>query len=303
MNAQAIAASAGVLATAAVARRAHWLARDGVPRRRLPSTSVPLWQIPPSSVPNMSLRMPKRVLAMGARVGWGERETDRRFTLVLTAWIVTAFLAGLNFGAGLAVLAAIVFPLAFRSVLTAVERRQTTKLDVSLPLFVDELARSLRTGASLHQALAEAATSLSGRVAQDLRVLVRATDHGMGLSTALEDWADRRRGTGVPLVVTALLVGLDTGGASARAVDGVAMTLRERLAVSAEVRALASQSRLSALVMSLAPLGFCVLLVGADRAAADFLLRSPAGIACLSAGLGLDAIAAVWMSKLSRGEP
>jgi len=82
----------------------------------------------------------------------------------------------------------------------------------------------------------------------------------------------------------------------------VAETLRGRLAVAAEVRALSSQARLSGLVIALAPLVFSALATATDARTADFLFRRPIGLACLVAGLGLDACAAAWMVRVCRVE-
>ena len=60
------------------------------------------------------------------------------------------------------------------------------------------------------------------------------------------------------LAAVALGVAAETGGAQARAVDAVAATLRERLAVHADVRAQSSQARLSATVIALLPVAFVV---------------------------------------------
>src|SRR5205085_6039226 len=98
----------------------------------------------------------------------------------------------------------------------------------------------------------------------ELAMVANQAGHGAGLVEALEALALRRPSPGVRLAVAALCLGLDTGGAQARAVDGVAATMRERLGVEAEVRALASQARMSAVVIGLAPLGF-----GAFAAATD----------------------------------
>jgi tight adherence protein B len=99
-----------------------------------------------------------------------------------------------------------------------------------------------------------------------------------------------------------LVLATVVGVTPARAVDGVAATLRERLGLSAERRALASQARTSAVVLSAAPVVFAVLLGMGDGAAGRFLLHSPAGWVCIAGGLGLDAVGAWWMARLTRGE-
>lgn len=80
----------------------------------------------------------------------------------------------------------------------------------------------------------------------------------------------------------------------------MAATLRSRLGVVREVRALSSQARFSGVVITLAPLAFSALAAATDERTAGFLLRTPLGLFCLGAGLALDAVAALWMMRLSR---
>ena len=90
-----------------------------------------------------------------------------------------------------------------------------------------------------------------------------------------------------------------TGASQVQAVEGIATTLRDRLALAAEVRALASQARASAAVLVAAPIGFAVVIALADPSTAQFLFATPTGLACLAAGLGLDATGAWWMRRLT----
>ena len=99
----------------------------------------------------------------------------------------------------------------------------------------------------------------------------------------------------------ALALAATAGGPQARAVDGVADTLRERRAVAAEVRAQSAQARLSALVIGLLPVAFLAWAVVTDRRTAVFLVASPPGWACLVAGIALEAAGALWMRRILRG--
>lgn len=169
----------------------------------------------------------------------------------------------------------------------------------ALPLGLDLVARSLRTGASLHQAVAEAGDATPGAVGADLRAVAAECRLGRPLVAAVEAWAARRPLPAVRLAAAALCLGAETGGAQARAVDGVAATLREHAALHGEVRALTSQARISALVIAVAPVVFCALTVAVDPASATFLLRTPLGLTLLVAGVGLDALSAAWMHRLT----
>ena len=88
-------------------------------------------------------------------------------------------------------------------------------------------------------------------------------------------------------------------GSVGRAVlDGVAASLRERVALEREVAALSSQARASAIVLVVAPVVFAAAASMVDRRILDLLVGQPIGWVCLGVGLGLDALGAVWMSRL-----
>jgi len=76
--------------------------------------------------------------------------------------------------------------------------------------------------------------------------------------------------------------------------------VRERAALGREVMALSSQARASASVIIAAPVVFAALGLLSSPGVAAFLFRTPAGLACLVVGLGLDAVAAVWIARLAR---
>ena len=190
--------------------------------------------------------------------------------------------------------------------------RADSRVEKELPLALESIARSLRSGASVRQAIGEAAAAPGGfggrrgrrgRLQAELATVAEQAGQGAGLVEALEALAARRPRPGVRLAVAALCLGVDTGGAQARAVDGVAATMRERLAVEAEVRALSSQARMSALVIGLAPLGFGAFAAATDPRTSEFLLHTPVGLALVCVGLLLDGAGWLWMQRLCRVAP
>jgi tight adherence protein B len=214
-------------------------------------------------------------------------------TVVLAVLVLGALLGG----PGLALVGVVAMIGGPALGLAAVRGRSVRLVDAALPELLDAVARSLRSGATLRQALAEAEPT--GRLGHDVRLVVAEADGGLPLAAALDDWHRRCPTPGVRLVTAALALSVDAGGAAARAVDGVAATLRSNLAVAGEVRAQSSQARLSGLVIALAPLAFGALAAGTDRRTATFLLRTRFGLACLVIGLALDAVAAWWMHRIT----
>jgi Flp pilus assembly protein TadB len=162
---------------------------------------------------------------------------------------------------------------------------------------LDAVARLIRGGAGVHQAL-RSVVPVGGVHAADLAGVVGQLDGGMTLVDALAGWRRRQPTAVVSLTTAVLTFGVDTGGSLARAVDGAAATLRERVALRGEVQVLAAQARASALVVGAAPVGFMVLVAIADPRVASFLVSTVAGWLCLVVGAGLEIGCVVWMRSL-----
>lgn len=169
----------------------------------------------------------------------------------------------------------------------------------ALPALLEDVARGLRSGASLRQALEQSTDRADVLLAPELRRVCDEVDRGGSLDLALQGWCARQPSEGLRLAVAALSLGIDAGGARGRALDGVAASLRDRAAVDRELAALSSQARASAVVMVVAPVAFAGFAAATDRHTAHFLGGTPAGWMCLASGLMLDAIAAWWMVRLT----
>ena len=228
-----------------------------------------------------------------------EREPHRwwlRWVLGTIALVVaSAVIAGP--GAGLA--AAVVATGGPLAALHGNRHRGQQRLEASIPMLLDVIAAALRSGASLPQALAAASTR-PGRLAGELGQLVVAVERGASLVGELDRWAVRQPVPGLRLVTTALALGAGTGGAGAQAIDGVAETLRDRLALQREIDAQSAQARSSAAVMTAVPVAVALMAAASDPRTAAFLFRSWPGIVCVLGGLALDAVAGLWMLRLIR---
>jgi len=176
--------------------------------------------------------------------------------------------------------------------------RPSTDLDHALVL--EAVARSLRGGGSLSQAIDDAVQSLpASAAAVELGEAARRVAAGARWRDALDAWSARPDDARV-LAGAALTLGAELGGASARSLDAAAGGLRDRARLAREVRALTSQARSSALVMVTAPVAFLVVAASADRQIAVVLMASPAGWLCLAVGVALDLVGAAWMARMTR---
>ena len=181
-------------------------------------------------------------------------------------------------------------------------RRFRRGVVVGLPALLELLARSLRSGASTAQAVADAAREQRGPLADLLGAVSAEVERGVPLVVALDDVSARHPERGLGLFTAAVAVGAETGGAQARTFDALAATLRNEAAVEAETRALASGARASAVVIAAAPVAFAATMVMVDPRFVT-VWSTPLGLACLAVGLALDAVGLWWMQRITAVSP
>ena len=176
--------------------------------------------------------------------------------------------------------------------------RRDRVIEAQLPGFLEAIARGLRTGLQLGPATVEAASSTPPPLGHEVAPLAAELHRGMRSADVFDRWAHRRPGSGAGLAAAAMAFAATAGGARARAIDGVAATLRDRSALELEVRSLTSQARASAMMIAALPLGFILLSAGVGGSSAGFLFTTRLGLVILACGLGLDVIGGLWMRRI-----
>lgn len=178
--------------------------------------------------------------------------------------------------------------------------RRRRRLAAALPDAVEQIAAELRGGGTVDGGIRNLAGG-EGPLSPELRRVAARADLGLGLGDALASWPDESGVPDVRAVAGALAVAATVGGRSAAALDGLAASLRDRLGATAEARSLSAQARLSAVVVGAAPLVYLLFSVMVDPTTLGVLLGSGFGRVCLLVGLGLEALAALWMRRIVGG--
>lgn len=178
-------------------------------------------------------------------------------------------------------------------------RREDARVVAALPEVLDHLAADLRGGGTVLPALRHAAGGY-GPLEADVARIVDQVTAGAGLTESIAAWPKERPLPSVGVVAGALEVAVTVGGRAAGSLEGLAAGLRDGRDAREEAMALSAQARLSAVVVGLAPLGSLVVSALVDGRVPAALLGTAPGRACLAAGLGLEALAALWMRRILR---
>lgn len=237
-----------------------------------------------------------------ARAGVHRRPPSRASTSIdVDAWLLpcgVGVLAALLWGSivGVAVAAGVMGMRAMRR--RRRSRAVAVRRDEQLADAIGAIVSAVRAGMSLPQAIAYAADEASSPLREELSALVHEVDVGVPLGDAIEAWAERVATDDVRLVAATMELHRRVGGDLPAVLEQVGASVRERVAVSREVRALTAQARLSGGILGALPVGFFAFLWLTSRAEIQSALATPAGLGVIVLGVVLDGLAFLWIRKL-----
>ena len=202
-------------------------------------------------------------------------------------WFSSALIAGITglitFNPYATVAAALLAGTLPRVLLSYWYRHQLQRLRSQMPDFLTLVAGALRSGSGLTVALSRAAGASPAPARLHFEWLQSKLRLGTPLGSALEALERRVRIEEVTLLSTALRVGADTGGPLSQALEGLADSMRRRLATKARIRALTAQGRLQAWIMALLPAVVLALLAVVDPPSFNELAFTASGRSVLGA--------------------
>jgi tight adherence protein B len=180
-------------------------------------------------------------------------------------------------------------------------RRRQRQAATQLPGWIDGLARSLRAGRSLEQALRSSLTRLQGPLAIDLRRGVDRLDLGLRVSEAFGDVVSHYRSLELQMVIGALSMHRQTGGDLPTALERLATVARQRQELRRQAWAASSSARFAAICLALAPPAILAYYYFTEQFVRE-LLVDPSGQFALALAAGLELVGLLWMAFLVREE-
>lgn len=119
---------------------------------------------------------------------------------------------------------------------------------------------AVRAGFSLMQALEVVTNEISAPASEEFKRVLQEVSLGRPLNTALGNLAARMENKDLDLLITAINIQYQVGGNLTTMLSAVTETIRERIRLYSELRALTSQQRLSSYILSLLPVIVAALL-------------------------------------------
>lgn len=149
-----------------------------------------------------------------------------------------------------------------------VKRQQGVRLrnfSNQLPDMLNLMVNGLRAGFSTMQAMEAVSRELPPPINTEFRRVVQEMQLGVSMEKALDNLLRRIPSDDLDLVITAVNVQRDVGGNLAEILETISYTIRERIRIKGEIRALTAQVVYSGRFLSMMPVILSLILWGLNR--------------------------------------
>jgi tight adherence protein B len=180
--------------------------------------------------------------------------------LALTAWSGVAVTIGvIQLALAMGVVIGILLPWMWIGRRADARRR---RMESQFPIALDVFVRGLRAGHPIPAALNLLVEEMEDPVGTEFGIVSDEIAFGFGLREALSRMAERWGLTDIDMFVVSVSVQMETGGNLAEILENLGRVVRERASMFLKVRALSSEGRMTAVVLTVLPiLAFTALFI------------------------------------------
>lgn len=151
-------------------------------------------------------------------------------------------------------------------------KQRQDKLVAQLPDAFDLMARVIRSGQTMSQALQSVADEFEAPIAVEFSYCYEQQNLGLSPDISLRDLARRTGILEIKIFILAVLVHQQTGGNLAELLDKLASMVRDRFRVRGKIKAMTAEGRLQALILLILPPAMFMLLLLLNPAYGQVLL-------------------------------
>ncbi|AZO37992.1 type II secretion system F family protein [Mesorhizobium sp. M2A.F.Ca.ET.037.01.1.1] len=165
---------------------------------------------------------------------------------LLTIWKGLPLLFGL-------ILFLILLPVLPVMAMRFMRKRRHKRFGIQLPEALELITRGLKAGHPVPVAIAMVAREMADPIGTEFGVVADEVTYGSDLVSALNNLFDRVGHEDLPLFVTAVSIQSSSGGNLREILDGLSATIRERGKLRRKVRAISTEGRMSAYILTAVP--------------------------------------------------
>ena len=131
--------------------------------------------------------------------------------------------------------------------------RRHKQFGVQLPEALELITRSLKAGHPVPVAISMVAREMPDPIGTEFGVVADEVTYGSDLVSALHNLYQRVGHEDLPLFVTAVSIQTSSGGNLREILDGLSLTIRDRGKLKRKVRAISTEGRMSAYILTAVP--------------------------------------------------
>jgi tight adherence protein B len=164
------------------------------------------------------------------------------------------------------------------------------------------IANSMRAGNSLLQAMENVAREMPPPISEEFGRVVYEVGIGLSIPQALNNMVRRVKSEDLDLMVTAVIIQHEVGGNLADILDTINETIRERVRILGEIRALTAQQRLTGYIIGFLPFGLALIIYLINRPYISNLFTDPCGLILIGVGVFMMALGFFLIRKVTQIE-
>ena len=141
------------------------------------------------------------------------------------------------------------------------QQRKVTRFNAQIGNALILISNSLKAGYGFMQAMDMVAKEMSPPIQTEFARTMQEINLGTTTEEALLHLPERVNSADLDLVITAMLIQRQIGGNLSEILDNISQTIRERLRIKGEIKALTAQGKLSGLIIGGLPVGIGLFLL------------------------------------------
>jgi tight adherence protein B len=197
------------------------------------------------------------ILQSGVTVGFARLILIVAVTTVVAFGLTMAFRGDLLEAIAAALFSATALPYL---VLRMLRARRQKKFAAQFPDALDIIVRSLRAGHPVPVAITMVGREMRDPIGTEFGIVSDEITYGADLEAAMRNLYCRIGSDDLPLFVTAVAIQGSTGGNLGEILENLSAVIRQRFKMRRKIRALASEGRASAMILSALPIGMFLVI-------------------------------------------
>lgn len=178
------------------------------------------------------------------------------------------------------------------------EKKRRLRFEDQLPEALDFMTRALRAGYGLSIAMGMVSDELPEPIGGEFKTTFDQINLGVSFGDAMAEMAERINSSDLNFLVIALRIQRKTGGNLTELLNSLSKTVRDRIKLKGKVRVLASEGKLSGLLIGALPFVLCGILSVVNPMYMSTLWNTEAGRTLVLVCLVMMALGAAWMWKI-----